>query len=177
MSVEEFLSWAQSQDEGSYELVEGKIVMMPPDRALHNRTKLAIARALEDGVSKAGLECIVFTDGIGIRTGADSVRLPDASVQLGSEIDDKAMLLDRPIIVVEVVSPASERDDSGPKFIEYFSVGSIQHYLVVDPWKKIVVHHRRVTPATFESLILSDGELQLTPPGFTVQVNALLGDR
>ena len=32
------------------------------------------------------------------------------------------MILEAPLIVVEVASPSSERDDTGDKLVEYFSV-------------------------------------------------------
>ena len=53
------------------------------------------------------------------------------------------MILEAPLIVVEVVSPSSERDDSDAKLVDYFSVASIQHYLIVFSEKRVVVHHQR----------------------------------
>jgi Uma2 family endonuclease len=54
-----------------------------------------------------------------------------------------ATVQDAPLVVVEVTSPSSERGDPGEKLVEYFSVPSIHHYLIVNPVKKVVIHHAR----------------------------------
>ena len=38
--------------------------------------------------------------------------------------------------------------DSKIKLIGYFKLASVQHYLVIDPDKRIVTHHRRATGGT-----------------------------
>ncbi len=45
MTVAEFLAWAAAQPRGRYELVQGEVVAMAPERARHNLVKLAVARA------------------------------------------------------------------------------------------------------------------------------------
>ncbi len=80
-----------------------------------------------------------------------------------------------PLIVVEVVSPSSERDDTDFKLVDYFSVASIRHYLIIFSDKRVVVHHQRNPAGDIATRIASDGDIALTPPGMTVSVNALLG--
>jgi Uma2 family endonuclease len=75
-----------------------------------------------------------------------------------------------------VVSPSSERDDTGAKLVEYFSVASVCHYLIVFSEKRVVVHHRRDEPGTaVHTRILSDGDMLLDPPGISIPVADLLG--
>jgi Uma2 family endonuclease len=176
MKVPEFLAWADKQPEGKrYELVDGEVVAMAPERARHNLTKLAVARALGDAVETAKVPCTVFTDGVTVAINDDTAREPDASVQCGAEVDLDSMVVVAPLIVVEVASPSSERDDAEAKLIEYFSVTSIRHYLIVYPQKRVVVHHRREDGGDITTRILHDGEIMLNPPGMTVSVTALLG--
>jgi Uma2 family endonuclease len=175
MTVSEFLSWAASQQRGRYELVDGEIVAMAPERARHNLTKLAVARALGDAVAAAGLPCTVFTDGVAVAINDDTAREPDASVQCDAAVDLDSMVIRAPLIVVEVVSPSSERDDADVKLVEYFSVPSIRHYLIVYSEKRVVVHHRRDTGGDIATRILHDGLVTLDPPGVMVGVAALLG--
>jgi Uma2 family endonuclease len=84
------------------------------------------------------------------------------------------MILEAPLIVVEVTSSSSERDDTGDKLVEYFSVPSIRHYLIVNPTKRVVVHHARDEDGQIETRIMSNGQLDLAPPGMTVPVQELL---
>ncbi len=174
MTVTEFLDWASAQPRGRYELVRGEVVRMAPERARHNIVKLAVARALDDAVKRAGLPCTVFTDGMTVVIDNHHAREPDAAVQCNVANDLNSMILDAPLIVVEVTSPSSERDDTGEKVAEYFSVPSIHHYLIVDPVKKVVVHHARSDGGDIVKQIASSGEIDLTPPGMTVPVAELL---
>lgn len=174
MTVAEFLAWASAQPRGRYELVAGEVVAMAPERARHNLVKSAVARALDDAVKRTGLPCTVFTDGMTVVIDNEHSREPDAAVQCGAATNLDSMVLEVPLIVVEITSPSSERDDTGEKLVEYFSVPSIRHYLIVNPRKKVVVHHGRDESRQIATRILKSGQLDLTPPGLTVPVGELL---
>jgi Uma2 family endonuclease len=173
MKVPEFLIWANEQLDTHYELVDGEVVAMAPERLRHALVKHAVARALEDAVRAGGLPCTVFPDGVTVVINENTAREPDASVQCGTSVDLDALALASPLIVVEVVSPSSERSDVGAKLVEYFSVPSIRHYLVIVPEKRAVVHHRREDGGNIKTQIARDGDIVLEPPGITVPVAAL----
>jgi Uma2 family endonuclease len=175
MKVPEFLAWVETQPHGRYELVAGEIVAMAPERVRHNLVKAAVYRALDDAVKAAKLPCMVFTDGVAIVINDETTREPDASVQCSVQADLDSIVIEAPLIVVEVTSPSSENSDVDVKLIEYFSVLSIQHYLIVHPERRVVVHHQRNDRGTIDTRIVHDGDIALTPPGITVPVAALLG--
>jgi Uma2 family endonuclease len=175
MKVPEFLAWANEQLDSHYELVDGEVVAMTRDSVRHNRTKGAAYVALREAVRAAGLPCEVFVDGVGITVNESTLRIPDVSVQCGAAPDPSAMTLDSPLIVVEVVSPSSEHDDTDTKLLDYFSVASIHHYLIVFSEKRVIVHHRRNDAGDIATHIAHDGDIALNPPGMTVPVVALLG--
>jgi Uma2 family endonuclease len=175
MKVPEFLAWANEQLDINYELVDGGVVAMAPDRTRHNLVKLEVAVALREAVKAAGLPCIVFTDGVAVVIDDNTTRIPDASVQCGVKLNLKSMVVEVPLIVVEVVSSSSEQQDLGAKVIEYFSVPSIRHYLVVVPEKRAVVHHMRNEDGTLSTYIGRNGDLVLDPPGIKVPVTGLVG--
>jgi len=177
MTSEEFLKWADTQAEGRFELVDGQVVAMSPEQIAHTRTKSAVWRALSLALEEAGLPCEAFADGVSVVTGPYKTREPDASVQCGGVDDPTALALDRPLIVVEVVSPTTEADDHGAKFAEYFSVATIRHYLVVDGEQRTVLHHRRSDDGSIETKALRDGWIEFDPPGFKVAVHDLFGHR
>jgi Uma2 family endonuclease len=171
MTVAEFLAWASAQPRGRYELVHGEVAQMAPERQRHLRIKGAVFRALGDAVTRAGLRYTVFPDGATVVIDDEHAREPDAAVQHDAAGNPNSVILDAPIIVAEITSPSSERDDTGVKVGEYFSVPSIQHYLIVDPLQKIVIHHARGR----DRQVLTSGEtIDLTPPGMTVPVAELL---
>lgn len=175
MRVDEFLAWSERQSDDRYELVDGEIVAMTRDSVRHNRTKTAAWRALDDAVRAAGLPCVVFVDGVGVPINDRTLRIPDVMVQCGAEPDPNALIVESPLIVVEVVSPSSEHDDTDTKLVDYFSVASIRHYLIIFSEKRVVVHHQRKDGSLIDTRIARDGEISLAPPGMAVPVAALLG--
>lgn len=176
MTVDQFLGWSERQPETDrYELVDGEIVAMSPERTWHNLVKLEVAIALRDAARAANVPCTVFTDGLGIAIDGVTVREPDASVQLGADVDLESKLVTTPLIVVEVVSPTSERNDLATKLLDYFKVDSIQHYLIVLSKQRAVLHHQRNDRGTIDTRIVQEGDIVLDPPGITLPVAAMLG--
>jgi Uma2 family endonuclease len=173
MTIEDYLAWAETDPPGRHELVDGMVVAMSPERVRHNRAKLAAAIALRDGIKAAGLPCEVFTDGVGVRTGKATIREPDASVQCGASVDSDAVILDAPVIVVEVVSPGSGLMDTGRKLVEYLGVASIQHYLIIDPEQAAIIHHARAGDGAHTTIHRS-GVVKLDPPGLVLEIDAVI---
>ncbi|HEX6001779.1 MAG TPA: Uma2 family endonuclease [Hyphomicrobiaceae bacterium] len=175
MTVAEFLDWASAQPRGRYELVHGEVVQMAPERELHSVIKGEVYAALRDAIKRAGLPCRAYGDGMTVVINDHLAREPDASVQCGVPYKRRNMILQAPLIVVEVVSPSSERVDTVEKVDEYFSVTSIQHYLIVDPTAKMVTHHERSEGGAIEKRDLLGGDIiELKPPGMKVPVSELL---
>jgi Uma2 family endonuclease len=171
MTSREFRAWAGARPEGErYELVAGEVVAMAPERASHNRIKFNIALSLRAAVLEAGLPCQTFTDGMAVEIDDETNYEPDAMVRCGEPVSDEATVVTDPMIVVEVVSPSSGGADSGGKLADYFKLPSVQHYVVVRPRKRSVVHHRRGGDGRIETTIVAGSTLELTPPGISVQI-------
>jgi len=172
MTVDEFLLWAEGR-EGRWELHDGMPVMMSPERVVHNRSKFRAATALRDALNAAGLPCEVFTDGLAIRIDSRMTFEPDASVVCGPRQPDDAIVINDPTIVLEVLSPTTAAVDHGRKLSGYFSLPSVEHYLILDPERRVVIHHKRGTSDAIETRVLTEGAAKLDPPGFEVAVEAL----
>jgi len=54
-----------------------------------------------------------------------------------------------------------------------FSLPSVEHYLIVDPDRRVVIHHKRGSGDAIETRVLSEGVAKLDPPGFDVAIEAL----
>jgi len=78
-----------------------------------------------------------------------------------------------PIIVVEVLSPSTAAIEHGRKLSGYFSLDGVERYLILDPERRAVIHHKRGQGDTIETRVLSDGVAPLEPPGFEAAVSAL----
>ena len=170
MTAEDFLTWAMEQPEGQhYELDGGRAVAMAPERAAHARAKLRFVRRFADAIEAAPLRCEVFGDGMTVRVDADTVFEPDMLVRCGLPLDDDALVIGDPLIVVEVVSPSSGRRDSGSKLEAYFRLTSVRHYLIVKTDNRAIIHHRRDDSGEITTRIIRDGIVELEPPGLVVR--------
>ncbi len=172
LTTDEFLLWAEGKD-GRWELFDGVPAMMSPERSLHAETKAEALVGLRDAISRSGLPCRVYPDGMAIRIDARTSYEPDVSVICGKRPHPNALSLDDPIVVVELLSPSTAAIDHGRKLSGYFSLPSVEHYLILDPERRVVIHHKRGQGDAIETRVLSEGSATLDPPGFAVAVEAL----
>jgi Uma2 family endonuclease len=163
MSVDEFMTWAVQQPE-RWELVDGLPVAMSPDRVIHGDVKYRVARALDGAIAKARLQCRFVLDSAAVRVDARTLFQPDALVYCGEPVAPEALEVPNPVVVIEVLSPSNATSDLRDKLQGYFRVPSVQHYLIVDPDKHLVIHHARGEDA-IATRILTDGSIRLEPPG------------
>lgn len=170
MSFDDFLAWSARQEHGRFEFIDGEVVEMPAEGGVHNLVKGALYIALLDAVKRSGFKVTVFTDGMSVNIQGRRWREPDASVTATPVADKTARALADPLIVAEVVSPNSERDDTGDKLNEYFSVPTIQHYLIVRPEKRLVIHHARGTGGKLVTALVTEPQLTLDPPGLILDL-------
>lgn len=175
MKVPEFLAWGETQERGRHELANGRVVAMSPERVRHVRAKQAVWLALSKAIEAAGLPCEAFGAGITIVIDEQTAREPDALVHCGEPLDPDALVSDSPVIVVEVLSPSNEGSDTGEKLAEYFSVASVHHYVIVNPLRRLVIHHARSPSGIIETRVVDRGELALSPPGISFAVESLFG--
>jgi Uma2 family endonuclease len=169
MTADEFIAWATQQpDTEHYELVSGVVVAMAPERALHGRIKATITHRLIAAIGAARLQCETYVDSMAVRVSADTVYEPDVMVRCGATLDNNAVEVTDPIIVVEVVSPSSARRDTGSKLADYFSIPSVRHYLIVMLENPAIIHHRRDDVGQIATTILRDGTVRLDPPGLVL---------
>ncbi len=163
MSADEFLVWAETQ-EGRCELHDGAPVAMSPERIAHGRTKGQVFRCLGGAIVRAQLPCEVLPDGATVRIAQETVFEPDALVYCGRLLPSEAIEVPNPVIVVEVLSPGTAARDHGVKLTGYFSLASVAHYLILDPERRVLIHHRRGHGDFIETRMLTEGFLRLEPP-------------
>ena len=169
MTVDEFLAWAEGQ-EGRYELYNGIVYAMSPERAGHAEVKHAVASALAMAIARAKLECWMLPDGMTVRVDENTAHEPDALVYCGPKLPSSTIEVPSPVIVVEVLSPSTRHIDASAKLAGYFRLPSTRHYLIVDADKRLVIHHARGDGDAILTRIVKSGSLDLSPPGLKVPV-------
>jgi Uma2 family endonuclease len=174
MTVDEFLAWAPHQPK-RFELFDGVPVAMSPERVIHGRTKYQVARTFNEAIAAADLPCEAVLDSAAVRIDAASSYQPDVMVYCGEPVPGDTVEIPDPVIVVEVLSPGNAMKDLRDKLVGYFRVGSIRHYLIVDPDKRLVIHHSRGESSSVTTRVVSDKEIALDPPGLTVGAASFFG--
>jgi Uma2 family endonuclease len=175
LTVDEFLAWAVRQTEGKYELIDGVVIMQQAQRWGHSKVKFEVALALRDTIERAGVACYVASDGPTVRISRHKAFVPDALVARLPEPELDSLEIADPVIVVEVLSPSTERIDATTKLDGYFKVPSVQHYLIVDPEGRSITHHKRGRGAAVKTRIVRRGALALNPPGIKLQLADVFG--
>jgi Uma2 family endonuclease len=170
MTVDEFIPWAMAQPRGRYELLDGEVLMMSPEKVGHVRAKTSVQKALASALEHAGLPCEALGDGMTIRINERTAYEPDALVYCGQRLPSDTVEVADAVIVVEVSSPRTSQIDTGAKFVGYFSLPSVHHYLIVDAEKRAIIHHARGEDGRIISSSHTDDVLALDPPGIEVPV-------
>ena len=175
MTVDEYLAWSEGQD-GRWELIDGEPVKMEAERVEHLEIKLAAATALIDAIRRAKAPCQTLPDGATVRISKSTAYEPDVLVRRGPRLPCGTLEIPDPVVVVEVLSPSSAGRDYGEKVDGYFSVPTVQHYLILVPDQRKVVHCRRGQGDVIERRLVASGPLHLDPPGVEVEVEAMFGE-
>jgi Uma2 family endonuclease len=164
----DFFSWVREQPKGRFELVQGQVVAMSPERWERARLKAAILRAFEDAVEGRS-DCQAVPDGMTVAVDDDTDFEPDVAIHHGAPIPAEPVIIPNPVVVVEVLSPSSKRIDTSVKLEAYFRVASIAHYLVFRADRQGVAHWRRASgvPET------PTGLLRLDPPGIVLDLDGI----
>ena len=169
MTADEFIVWAMSQPAGEhYELADGEVIAMAPERTAHARAKGHIFRRLADAVESGGPRCEAFIDGLTVVVDDRTVYEPDVLVRCGDRLDDAVVRISDPIIVIEVLSRSSKGRDVGIKLTDYFRLPAVRHYLIIQAEARVIVHHARREDGTILTRIMHGEPIQLDPPGLVL---------
>lgn len=126
LTKETFLRWAEAQ-EGRYELVEGKIVMMPRVSRNHSMVTGNLFGHLWSQLDQSRWQ--VAQSDFGVET-PRGIRYPDVLVEPAGG-DGHKYLTDGAVFLAEVLSPSSLETDLHEKAEEYTSLPALQAYAVL----------------------------------------------
>lgn len=142
MTPEQYLASERDAAE-RHEYLDGHLYAMGGASDWHGQVTLSLASALFNRLSA---ECEVFSSDMKVKVGRGvSVVFyyPDVVVSCPRENGD-AYFRERPVLLIEVLSPSTERIDRSEKFDAYRMLASLQEYVLAAPdMPKIEVFRRR----------------------------------
>jgi Uma2 family endonuclease len=120
-----FIEWVQRQ-EGRYELVNGRVVMMVGATRRHGIMIRNLIVAITNQLDPR--EWMVISE-FGLDLGPDTLRYPDILIdRAGGNPGD--YVANEPVLAIEVLSPSSTAVDLGDKVSEYLTLPSLSTYVV-----------------------------------------------
>src|SRR5262245_16878804 len=177
MTADEFLTWTEGllPEAGKFELWDGEVVIRhgpgyEEERSEHWDAKGAMFAALREAIRRAGLPCIAAVDGPMVRLSPSKMARPDVLVYCGPRVPRGMQEVPNPLILVEVLSPSTKKRDHGVKLEGYFGLPSLHHYLIIDPDRQTLIHHRRSTGDGIETGIVTGPRVRLDPPDLDVDL-------
>ncbi|HSK71033.1 MAG TPA: Uma2 family endonuclease, partial [Pyrinomonadaceae bacterium] len=130
-TLEEYLELDYNA-EGRFEYFDGEIVEMSGGSPEHSLLGNRIGRLLGNQLDTKG--CLVYSSDVKIKVPAmPPYRYADVSALCGQPIYEnlgKQRLLVNPVLIVEVLSPSTEKYDRDLKFKAYKSIESLREYLL-----------------------------------------------
>lgn len=129
-----------------HEWFGGEIFAMAGGTTEHARLSASCIRAIGNALEQANKRCSVFSSDLRVRVEeADRTFYPDVSVVCGKRqvsLEDTHAITN-PIVLVEVLSESTERNDRGEKFKHYRMLPSLEEYVLVNTDSKLIEVFRR----------------------------------
>jgi Uma2 family endonuclease len=174
LTVEEFLDSCPN-DQRHYQLFDGVIVTMAPPAGRHQMIAGVLGGVLFNAVEANLPGCSVRTQaGIapqGLR-GRDHF---ETDVTVTCEVLDEIYrgIVQQPLLIVEVLSPSTDRDDIFVKLPAYRRIPSLQEILYLETERIGATVYRRAE-GTWQTINLASGaQLQLETVGLDIPLIAL----
>jgi len=129
MSVEDFLALDRESFDQKYEYRNGKIVAMSGGSTNHTMLISNTHGLIYQHLRKN--PCFALVEGtLKIE---DECFLPDIMVSCNEQdLTENKTYIEHPKLVIEVLSPSTEKDDRGEKFFKYTFCPSIQEYVLIN---------------------------------------------
>lgn len=151
MTVDQYLALDEATD-AKYEFLDGYVFMLRPpssdydDRAVDmaggsiNHAAICACMASLLYQALAGSPCMVYTSDARMQLTERQYLYPDVVVACGEQ---SGSMLVNPSVIIEVLSPSTEKRDRSAKFKTYKSLPTVQEYVLVGSEYKAIEVYRR----------------------------------
>ena len=163
----------ERESEVKHEFDGGEILAMTGGTSRHSALAVKVATALENARPDG---CTVFQSDMRVRIMATGrATYPDVSMvcrEIEYDPDDaERTTITNPSLIVEVLSPTTEKGDRGNKWMHYQRIPSLREYILVSQEPRVEIY-RRTPQGTWEYLELEEGSVTLSA-GATLDLSML----
>lgn len=170
ITVEQFLDIDFGTDR-KFELIDGAIRMRAGGTPARSRVACNLLVYLHQRLRGTG--CRPYNPDMGVRINDTELRYPDVSVFCGDPASRDREAAERaygdPVVVIEVLSPSTARNDEGDKLKAYRSIASVDTVVFVDPDSELSRVVQRIGPTTWrDDLFAQPHDVELPALGITI---------
>ena len=131
MTEAEYLDFERAS-EFKHEFLAGEVFAMTGASRAHNLMSVNVITTLKNQLR--GRPCEIYPGDMRVAVKATGLyTYPDISVVCGEAqfADDQLDTLLNPTVIIEVLSPSTERDDRGKKFQNYREIVALEEYVLI----------------------------------------------
>lgn len=172
ISVEEFLA-GELQSTDRHEYLGGSVYAMAGASTTHNKIAGNVFASLRGHLR--GRPCEVFISDVKLRlriSEEDVFYYPDLMVACDSR-DTDAYFKSFPKVLIEILSPQTEKTDRREKFLSYLQIQSLEEYVLLAQDKTEVTVFRRANKWQAEIFQKPDEQLRLPSLSFGLSLNQI----
>lgn len=175
MTVAEFFDWCPKTDDRHWELIDGRPVAMAPTSRPHAVLLSAIVRRIDEALDRQP-GCTANT-AAGIIPPSRLYTYYEADLAVFCRRDEPDARGDdqEPLLIVEILSPSTERHDRRLKLADYRAIPSVREVLLLDQASLFAEIHRRIGDDRWQTDLVRglDGRLQLDSIGLDIVLSVL----
>lgn len=171
LPLADFLAWESAQPD-RHEFFRGEVFAMVGGRRGHGRVIANLMRHLGNHLDDT--PCQPFSENMKVQVGEEAVLYPDVFVTCDPRFSADQTVFTAPLLVIEVLSPSTQRYDRSEKFAIYRRLPSLREYVLVDPDTRRVEVYRPNADGSCLYFDQSDqGELALESVGLRLPLELL----
>ena len=159
---EEYLAIERKAKDKS-ELIAGQIYAMAGASPAHAAITANVISIFVSHLK--GKPCTVYTNDLKVKIGrGGDYYYPDLTIVCGQPIfhDEHQGILVNPTVIVEVLSPSTEADDRGRKWLHYQQIEGLTDYLMVSQSEPLLEHYTRQADGSWHYESCADRTAALT---------------
>ena len=172
MTLEEFLAWDDGTDT-LYELDEGFPVAMAPPAEAHRILAVRLASRIDAALTDRRPCNAQIDAGVTRPDRADSYYIADIAVTCQAN-EPRQQAIREPILLVEILSPGTERHNRRTKLVIYRQIARVQEILLIDSETYYAELHRRQNAHWITELLRGrDASIALNSVGLGIPLSEL----
>ncbi len=162
ISPADYLAFERQSDE-RHEYDNGRILAMAGESLSHSRINVNVMREVSSFLK--GKRCEALSPNMKVAvTKAGKYFYPDLSVVCDAPLfhDDERDVLLNPSVVIEVLSPSTEKRDLSDKQLYYLQIPSLTDYVIIAQDRPLVRHYTRHNDGRWLFAVIDDLTQSLT---------------